>query len=514
MNNSKSATSAVLAGLFMSVGLTACGGGGGGATTSAITETVSGQFIDAAVGGLTYTCSSGGGGMTDQNGAYTCNKNDTVTFSINGFVIGSAAISELITPNTLATDTAQALNIAQLLQTLDSDNDPSNGISIAQVGPQFDALATMATDNVTLAQADFDSVVSLYLGEILVDETTAQTHLDSSINSLTFDAATIKAALAGQTLYPSKATPKHTEEWNISADGLSASGSGVDDWGAYSGTLNFSYTDTSFTVTVPGGEEPPVTFQVLAITNTYIQTTIGKIYHTQAEAHTDAIIAAVAGKKLYRQQLTTASSEEWAFDPSGASMTVNGVDDVGPWTDHVTVTYSGNTFTILNQDVGSEMYNQPLTFTVTDILPHDGSTATEIHVKTDTDPGFALYYSQQEAYVGSNVDSEAIIATFAGKKLYPQQPSLAYSQEWALDATGANAVVTGVDASGPFTDHVTVTYSGSTFTATNQDVGDDDYGIPRTFTVLTISPTEIRVRDASNNEFGVFYSQQEAYVGL
>jgi hypothetical protein len=107
----------VLAGLFMTLGLTSCAGDVGDTTS----DTVTGQFIDSAVGGLAYSCSSGNSGVTDSNGEYTCNEGDTVTFSINGFVLGSATTSEdAITPSTIASDTAQALNIAQLLQMIAS----------------------------------------------------------------------------------------------------------------------------------------------------------------------------------------------------------------------------------------------------------------------------------------------------------------------------------------------------------------------------------------------------------
>ena len=367
------------------------GGGGGGGATATATATVTGQFIDSAVGGLSYTCSSGTSGVTDQNGEYTCNEGDSITFSLNGFVIGSANVGDIITPNTIALDNEQAVNIAQLLQTLDSDNDASNGITIAQYGTQYDALATMASDSVTFDQADFDSVVSLYVSETLVSETAAQTHLNDSIASYDFNKASIIAAFAGKTIYGAQSSPAYSETWVVAVDGLSASGSGVDANGAFSGTGTISYTDTSFTFTSNDPADAPTTFQVVAITDTYIQTTTGKIYYSQAEAYTDAMAE-----------------------------------------------------------------------------------------------------------------------VFAGKTVYPEQSSPSYSADWAFDASGTTATVTGVDANGAYTDHMIVTYSGTTFTATNQDVGDADYGIPNTFTVLSITSNEVRVKDSSNTEFGIFYSESAA----
>lgn len=396
--------------------LYACGGGSGSANDNSsgsgstgdsggsapVNETVTGQFIDAAVAGLRYSCSSGKSGVTDTNGSYTCNKGDTVSFSINGFVIGSATTSDIITPSVLTSDTTQALNVAQLLQTLDSDGDPSNGISIAQSGTQYAAMGAMASDNVSLAQGNFDTTASAYLGETLVDEATAQTHLNESIASLSFTAADIKAAFAGKTVYPAKPTPAYSEEWVVAADGMSADGNGVDGNGPYGCNtpntgckLFFSYSDTSVTVSSDVPTESPVTFTVKAITSNYIETNLGNIYYTQAEAYTDAIISA-----------------------------------------------------------------------------------------------------------------------FAGKKLYPQQTSLSYSQEWAFDVAGAATTITCVDANGDCSGPALTSYKGAKFSITSTDPRDSDYGIPNTFTVLDITPDKVTVRDANGNVGGIFYSQQAAYVGL
>jgi hypothetical protein len=380
----------VLAGLFMTLGLTSCAGDVGDTTS----DTVTGQFIDSAVGGLAYSCSSGNSGVTDSNGEYTCNEGDTVTFSINGFVLGSATTSEdAITPSTIASDTAQALNIAQLLQTLDVDDDPSNGVSIAQYGEQYDAMGSMADDNVTLDQAGFDTTAGTYINETLVDETTAQGHLDDSIGSMSFNAESIKAALAGKTAYPAQSSPAFSEVWVIAADGLTGTGSGVDMNGSFSNGGTFSYTDTSFTVVSDNPEDGPVTFVVQSITNYYIETNRGKIYYTQADAYPDAIIDAVAGKKVYPQQSSLSYTEEWVFDASGTTGTVTGVDSEGGHVDHIIVTYSGKTFTIINNDPDDADYLSETTFTVLDIA------SDKITVQVGSEEG-GVFYSQNDAYVG------------------------------------------------------------------------------------------------------------------
>ena len=103
--------------------LLGCGGGGDGGATYA-KDTVTGQFVDAAVSGLNYTCSSGATGVTNVDGEFTCNTGDTVTFYIGTYEIGSATAQMVITPYTLEPeDQEAAINIAQLLQTMDSDGD-------------------------------------------------------------------------------------------------------------------------------------------------------------------------------------------------------------------------------------------------------------------------------------------------------------------------------------------------------------------------------------------------------
>ena len=106
--------------------LTACGGGGGGGTA----PTVTGQFIDAPVQGLSYACSSGTAGTTDAGGGYTCPDGDTVTFSVGAVTIGTvmAANGPVAPYSFFSADTVPAVNLARLLQSLDGDGDPNNGL--------------------------------------------------------------------------------------------------------------------------------------------------------------------------------------------------------------------------------------------------------------------------------------------------------------------------------------------------------------------------------------------------
>jgi len=179
-----------------------CGGGDSSSQTS--TSTITGQFIDAPVAGLEYKCSSGTEGVTDLQGYFTCKQGDSVAFSINGLFIGSASAQSLITPITLAPDNnTTVINIAQLIQTLDSDNNPSNGITIDANATEVQALKDV---NVSMDAVDFDSVIKSYIGKNLVDEATANTHFLDSM-------AKIKKDQKDQTTTQTNSTAKKNYEY-------------------------------------------------------------------------------------------------------------------------------------------------------------------------------------------------------------------------------------------------------------------------------------------------------------
>ncbi|MGA1138369.1 MAG: esterase-like activity of phytase family protein, partial [bacterium] len=93
-----------------------------------------GVFLDSAVGGVDYTTTSGLGGVTDSSGRFYYNPGDQVSFTIGGISLGSVTGAAKLTPVEVmgASGTAdqKVINLSRLLQTLDADGDPSNGISI------------------------------------------------------------------------------------------------------------------------------------------------------------------------------------------------------------------------------------------------------------------------------------------------------------------------------------------------------------------------------------------------
>ena len=154
-----------------------CGGGGGSSTS---TE-VKGTFIDSVVQNVSYSCSpSNISGSTNELGEYTCNVGDTVTFSLGGTPLGTVTASETpVTPVTLFPNNPEAAtNVAQLLQTIDSDNDASNGIT-----PDLNLIQNLP-EVIDFESEEFDTDISNALGQELISEEQAQEHLNETLVQL------------------------------------------------------------------------------------------------------------------------------------------------------------------------------------------------------------------------------------------------------------------------------------------------------------------------------------------
>lgn len=145
-------------------GLSACGSGGSGGNDNDQTgsneepnpDLVTGRLQGAAIEGLRYTTESHSG-LTNELGEYQYQEGETITFSVGGtqFPI-TLATSELnlfaitgINPLLQETDIVNALNapeassfettinMAYLLQTLDTDGNPGNGIALERADTQL-----------------------------------------------------------------------------------------------------------------------------------------------------------------------------------------------------------------------------------------------------------------------------------------------------------------------------------------------------------------------------------------
>ena len=116
------------------------GCGGGGSSSSAST----GYLVDSAVANADYDCTADGSydKTTGADGSFTCTDMSNVRFRVGNLVLGeihALPSDKHVFPQDLvgvARDTgvndAKVVAMAQLLQSLDSDGNPANGIAIAQ----------------------------------------------------------------------------------------------------------------------------------------------------------------------------------------------------------------------------------------------------------------------------------------------------------------------------------------------------------------------------------------------
>ena len=151
--------------------------------------TISGLFQDVEVKSLGYTTASGVSGQTDQYGAYDYVAGENITFSIGGVTLGTVAGAPGITPLDFG---AASTNIARFIQSLDADNDPTNGIDLTAAVTAL-AGTTIGSDAFQVDTATFEANTEIddaltTAGKTLIDEATAVANLAAGTDS-TFDPA-------------------------------------------------------------------------------------------------------------------------------------------------------------------------------------------------------------------------------------------------------------------------------------------------------------------------------------
>jgi len=171
--------------------LVGCGGGSSDDTTVA---TSTGYLVDSPVANVDYDCIADNdyNKTTATDGMFTCRNMVQVRFRIGELVLGeltSLPADGYVFPQDLvgvARDTGigneKVIAMAQLLQSLDTDGDPTNGITIPQ--EVKDLLAEIMEDfDPTQLQLYFDSA-SIPEARIRT-RTEAQAHLRETIEAIT-----------------------------------------------------------------------------------------------------------------------------------------------------------------------------------------------------------------------------------------------------------------------------------------------------------------------------------------
>ena len=176
------------------LGLTGCGGSN--STTAAVA--FNGKFIDSAVGGVAFNC-PGAAGLTAADGTFgTCNAGSTVTFSIGGLVLGSSSVTgdgiffvtDIAGTNRSDTGNEEVLKIASLLQSIDADGNPDNGITIppeaaVELGKTTANLADYSSaDASALTGALVVTLKAQGIPVVYVSPAQAQANLDDTLENI------------------------------------------------------------------------------------------------------------------------------------------------------------------------------------------------------------------------------------------------------------------------------------------------------------------------------------------
>ncbi|MCX7981715.1 MAG: hypothetical protein N2572_02245 [Syntrophales bacterium] len=176
-----------------------CGGGTSG------TGPLRGIFVDAPVEGLDYTTTSGITGRTDANGGFFYDPGDTVNFKIGNLNLGSAKGAAQITPvDIISGATAndqRVVNMLVLLQTLDEDGNPNNGIKI-----------NTATRNVISANAsniNFNQTPNSFQGDTKI--ATLLTTLNATAGAFTGGARTLRGVAAAVEHFTSSTNERYVQ---------------------------------------------------------------------------------------------------------------------------------------------------------------------------------------------------------------------------------------------------------------------------------------------------------------
>jgi len=160
---------------------------GGAAEPTAVVKTA--VFIDAPVQGLSYKTLTQAG-VTNEDGEFNYLFEELITFNIGGIEFSvSVPADGIVTPLTIFKTTdindPSVVNMARLLQTLDSDRNPDNGVLIT---PETRLNAAGITDINFANTVEFESDVAelLVIEDVaLVSAGEATLHLQQSIASAT-----------------------------------------------------------------------------------------------------------------------------------------------------------------------------------------------------------------------------------------------------------------------------------------------------------------------------------------
>jgi subtilisin family serine protease len=172
--------------IILSILLTACGSGGSSSTK--LSTINSGSFVDSNVEGLTYKTSTQIG-FTNSSGTFYYKTGENVSFYIGNILIGTASGSSVITPIDIVSggniNDTKVLNIARVLQTLDSDKNTSNGITLVSEAKNLNSSLSVDFNDSAFITNLINEINTTNQHLVEIDRITAQNHLKETFSPST-----------------------------------------------------------------------------------------------------------------------------------------------------------------------------------------------------------------------------------------------------------------------------------------------------------------------------------------
>lgn len=215
-----------------------------------------GVLIDSPIKGVYYKTDSLNG-FTNTSGEFLYNDGESVTFSIGDIKLGSSTGASYITPIDLisgATDINHraVINMIRLLQTLDDDFTPSNGIGIPDLA-RYNAIGQkykILNFNVSETNFENNDTIINYLSSItntaqLVDKSDAIDHFKNSL---------INIGRVSDTGDSNLSEPVNSDQTNVPENTISVSGISIEgedqinegESSSYKALINFSDGSSSY----------------------------------------------------------------------------------------------------------------------------------------------------------------------------------------------------------------------------------------------------------------------------
>jgi hypothetical protein len=173
--------------LGLCAGLVACGGGSSSSSNNDSTNTQTGVFLDSSVVNIGYRTETLEG-VTNSLGEYDYVEGETVTFFIGDLELPPVTAAGTVTPLDLAgsddTSNSTVVNIIRLLQTLDEDGNPDNGITITETAK---SAATQVDFELSITDFESSSAVTNLVANsgssstVLVPQSEATAHFEDTL---------------------------------------------------------------------------------------------------------------------------------------------------------------------------------------------------------------------------------------------------------------------------------------------------------------------------------------------